>query len=173
MKMRSLVFLLSGVFLGTVAFGGEPGDTWRTMCSVNGSWFAAAEGSPWTATFSNTSFADGSLVTEWTGGDGDWYGHCAGSVRFTNGLGTWTQKGPRTLLYTIITFSLDEFGDVVCTWKLSGRIVLDAGCDSGRQSGSIELFYPDANPFMDEPFHFFPREGETEFVRMTVDPCRE
>lgn len=64
-------------------------------------------------------------------------------------------------------------GDVVCIWKASGRIQLDTACQSVRQSGSIEFFDPGMDPFADKPFQYFPREGETEFVRMTVDPCRE
>ena len=88
-------------------------------------------------------------------------------------MGSWSRKGPLAILYTIITFSLDAEGEVVCIWKASGRIQLDASCDSGRQSGSIELFDPGTDPFTDEPFHWFPPDGETEFVRMTVDPCRE
>ena len=56
---------------------------------------------------------------------------------------------------------------------MSGWVTLDSGCDSGVQSGSVELFDRDSDPFTDEPFHWYPRDGETPFVRMTVDPIHE
>lgn len=173
MKIRSISSALLCLLAAATAYGGDPESKRRTWCDVGGSWFAAADSAPWTASFTETSFAGGLVITQWTGGDGDWDGYCAGSVRNTNGVGSWTRKGPRSILYTIITFSLDADGDVVCIWKASGRIQLDTACQSGRQSGSIEFFDPGMDPFADEPFQYFPREGETEFVRMTVDPCRE
>jgi hypothetical protein len=172
MKMRKFAPAVLCLLAAATVSGGEREIKGRVWCDVSGGWFAHNDVAPWVATFTETSFAGGFVLAQWTGGDGDWFGYCPGSVRITSGMGTWMRKGPRTLLYTIVAFSLDAGGEVVCTWKASGRILFDAGCDSGHQSGSIELFDPGMNPFSDEPFHWFPREGTTEIVRMTVDPGR-
>lgn len=173
MKARTLFCAFACVVLAVPALGGDVEEKNRTRCQVGGSWFALADGAPWIATFSETSAFGGTLIAQWTGGDGDWDGYCPGSTRYSSGFGSWTQKGPHALLYTIVTFSLDANGDVACIWKLSGWVVLDIGCDSGLQSGSVELFEPGADPFSDEPYHWFPRGGETHFVRITVDAYRE
>ena len=172
MKMRKFAPVILCLLAAAAAFGGEREVKGRVWCNVSGGWYADDVVSPWIATFNETSFLGGFVTAQWTGGDGDWDGYCPGSAGITGGMGTFMRKGPRTLLYTIVAFSLDADGNVVCTWKASGRILFDPGCDSGLQSGSIELFDPGMNPFRDEPFHWFPREGTTEIVRMTVDPGR-
>lgn len=173
MKTRVALCLFVLLAAAICVHGGDNDEKLRSRCDFSGSWYAAAGGAPWIATFSETSFAGGLLITQWSGGNGDWFGYCPGSVAVSNGIGTWTSKGPRTLLYTIISFSLDADGDVVCIWKNSGRVTLDARCSAGVQSGSTELFDPGSNPFEDEPFYWFPRGEDTRFVRMTVDPCRD
>lgn len=173
MKARVLFCTFACVVFAVPAICGDVGERHHTWCQVGGSWFALAGGAPWIATFSETSIFGGTLITQWTGGDGDWGGSCPGSVRYTNGFGSWTRKGPHALLYTIVTFSLDANGDVACIWKMSGWVTLDLGCDSGVQNGSLELFDPESDPFTDEPFNWYPPDGETPFVRMTVDPIRE
>jgi len=172
MKIRVVLSMFVLLAAATCVHAGDDEEKRRTWCDVGGSWYADAGSAPWIATFSETCFAGGLLITQWTGGNGDWFGFCAGSVAVSNGLGTWTRKGPNTLLYTIITFSLDAHGEVVCIWKTSGRIQLEPDCNSGLQSGSTELFDPGTDPFADEPFHWFPRGEDTRFVRMTVDPGR-
>ncbi len=172
MKTQVVVGVFVLLAAATCLHGGDDEEKRGSWCDVGGSWYADAGTAPWIATFSETSFTRGLLVTQWSGGNGEWLGYCAGSVAVSNGLGSWARKGPRTLLYTIITFSLDADGEVVCIWKSSGRITFDAGCKSGVQSGSTELFDPGSNPFEDEPFYWLPRGGDTAFTRMTVDPCR-
>lgn len=172
MKTRVVLSMLVLLAAATCVRGGDDEQKGRAWCDISGTWYADAGSTPWIATFSRTSFARGLLITQWTGGSGDWYGYCAGSVATSNGMGTWTQKGTRTLLYTVVSFSLDAAGEVVCIWKMSGHIQLEPDCNSGLQNGSTELFDPGTNPFTDEPYHWFPTGEGTRFVKMTVDPVR-
>jgi len=145
----------------------------RNACKMGGAWFGGNVFGPWTSVIVENSHQNGTVVTDWGGGTGSWFGICPGSVEISNGLGVWERTGPRSFNFTGISFSIDADDNVVCIWKNSGWGELDPGCESGWLNATLEFFAPDANPFEDEPYATLPPGEDNLFVVMTVDPPAE
>lgn len=175
MKHRIGLAVFMCIVISASAFAGEPEMEKRQggRCSLEGAWFGWSGFGPWTATLTETSSKGGTHVVHWAGGNGEWFGLCAGSVRSEQGTGNFIRTGPRSFEFTTVNFSLDADGLPVCIWKNSGWGEVNLGCESGELFGSIELFAPDANPFADEPFYVFPAGEGNPFILMTIDPWVE
>ncbi len=171
MNARLVVCIVVFAMISAPALAGEP-DTEqksRNACKLGGAWFGENALGPWTAVVVENTRQSGTVVIDWAGGTGEFFGICSGAVAISNGLGVWEKTGPRSFSFTGISFSIDADSNIVCTWKNSGWGELDPGCETGWLNATIEFFAPDANPFEEEPYYAIPAGDDSLFVVMTVD----
>ena len=92
------------------------------------------------------------------------------AVRLTTLRGTWERSGSNTFRWTMIGQAVDDDGNNVWIGKLSGTSTLMDNCNTEFIEGTLEVFGPDQDPFMDFPqYGGFPVPNHYGY-RMRVDP---
>jgi hypothetical protein len=175
MKTRLVLCVVICAMMAGPALAGGP--DWeqknRNACRVGGAWLGENAFGPWMAAMSEITPQKGTVVVDWVGGTGEFFGICQDAVDITTSVGVWEKTGPRSFSYTGISYSLDVDENIVCVWKTSGWGELDPGCRTGWLNGTVEFFAPGSDPFEDHPYTVLPPGDDSPFVVMTVDPPAE
>ena len=83
--------------------------------------------------------------------------------------GVWKRISGNTFAYTLIGFAIDENGHTVWIGKNSGYDTLTEDCNKLTVVSTLEVFYPDQDPFADAAILAVPIDVHTAY-RMRVDP---
>jgi hypothetical protein len=122
--------------------------TWQGENSQGGAWFTVY-------TPGQNAF-NGQVTGEFVLIDPTINGFFPEAVRVTNPVGVWKKVGWRRYQYTTRAYGLDQYGDVVYTWRISGESEL-LDCDHAESTYSvIELWYGDADVSTEPPDLCFP-----------------
>ena len=139
-------------------------------CKLQGSWMGV-EGGELLVTYEGQA-SSGTLNEELPALDLSFFEFfCAGTgeLKASSFKGLWQRTSGNTFSYTQVAYVVDEDNNVTCIVKNSGEKTLSDQCNFMTVNSSLELFYPDENPFEDYPFFATPMDPVYAY-RMRIDP---
>ena len=136
------------------------------VCQLQGSWIGYDENSNayWINSIQGQSSSSGTYVLEVPGLTGIFPGAVIGATA----RGMWIRTGGNTFAVTVITLAVDPEGNTLGITKLIATDTLSEDCNSMWIENRAELFWPNQNPFEDEPFLVMSLAGHWGY-RMRVE----
>jgi len=155
--MKFLIRLVLATSILMLAAPVIAGDKSGTGCKVLGSWMGYDESGSawWMSTADGQNASHGTLNLEVPGS----VVFFPGATSVTELRGVWEKTGENTFEWTVIGFPYDATAATVVLARLSGRNIINEGCDSEIvQNVVMEVFLPDADLNSDNPFSvsYFP-----------------
>lgn len=138
--LSCIAFFIIGITQADANYRGFPN---KGPCTMVGTWQGEnLQGGAWFTVYTPGQNAfNGQVTGEFIQIDPTFFGSFPNTVRVTNPVGVWKKVGWRRYQYTTRAFGLDEYGDVVYIWRISGESEL-VDCDHCETTTSvIELWY--------------------------------
>jgi hypothetical protein len=94
----------------------------------------------------------------------------ADAVRVTNPVGVWKKVGWRRYQFTTRAYGLDQYGEVIYTWRVSGETEL-LDCDHSESTSVTELWLAGDDISTDPPLLCFPGTAVETRVPLVQASC--
>jgi hypothetical protein len=178
-KMIRLTF--GAIALGCIAFfimgmtkadANDGGFHRRGLCSMVGTWQGEGpQGGIWFTVYTpGRNAINGQVTGESVLFDPTLGGFFPDAVRVTNPVGVWKKTGWRRYQFTTRAYGLDQYGEVIYTWRVSGETEL-VDCEHGDSTFVTELWLAGDDISTDPPFLCFPGTAVETRVPLVQASC--
>ncbi len=167
--MKKLRYVLAAILTLGLAFPGvaladddDDSDSDGRRCSQIGTWLGIVDrddptltGAMWT-TMGKTENRGTNLLQQVNNPDPTLGGFFPTGVRTSMFRGNWFRTGKRTFLYTLTGYVVDDMNMMVGIVRFRGDVTQSRDCQYEYVTAMVDVWYPPASPFRDDPFASFP-----------------
>ncbi|MDH3336315.1 MAG: hypothetical protein OEM85_03595 [Gammaproteobacteria bacterium] len=157
---RYMMHLLVGTVLalGLAISGAASADGFKNGCSIQGTWYGVnnfddKELTGWVVSVSGKSEKNGTNALEYPTFDSTFGGLFPTAHDGSVNRGVWKRTGGNTFTYSFMTVVVDVNNNHLYSMRTSGDVVIGDNCMTETITATFDFFYPDDNPFEDEPFY--------------------